>query len=128
MSGRCARLKLRALRVAALLVLWLAGARAFATTSLSFEGGGYWIDMELGADRDPAIASIRFHEPGDPRGVVLPRAQWHMDTFEARQQRLLLRHEAGNSGVPPFVLSVRRQRATLTIAGRRVESAFNWSQ
>ena len=121
-------MKSLATQASALLVLWLASTCAFATSSLSFEGSGYWIDMEIGADRDPVIASIRFHKPNDPRGVVLPSTEWHVETLDTRRQVLVLRHKTGSSGIAPFTLSVQRQHAVLAIGGRKIESVFRWGQ
>lgn len=39
---------------------------ASATSSLSFEGGGYWIDLEVGYTEQPVIAAVRFFCAGRP--------------------------------------------------------------
>ena len=116
-------------RVLLAVVLWLCAPwSASATSTLAFDGGGYWIDMEIGDDRGEAIASVRFHRPGEPEGIVLPRSEWHADAFDTRQQVLRLRHAPGESGVAGFTLSVRRDVAVLTIGGRRIRSAFRWTR
>ena len=123
--NRLARFAASALTLGA---LWLASACAFATSTLAFEGGGYWIDLEIGADLAPAIASVNFHTPNDSRGIVLPKNEWDVEAFDAKRQRLVLTHRPGASGAAPFVLFVRGRLATLSIGGRRIESKFGWQQ
>ena len=118
-----------ATRVTVLAFLWLALAGpVMATSSLSFEGGGYWIDLEIGADHRAAVASVRFHPPGDTKGVVLPRSDWQVETFDSERQLLVLQHKGDHSGVAPFKLSVQQHDAVLTIAGREIHSSFSWGQ
>lgn len=99
-----------------------------ATSSLSFEGGGYWIDLEIGADEGPVVAFVRFHRPGDAKGVVLPGTDWQIEAFDAKRQVLVLRYKGGRSGVEPFTLSVRHHDAVLEIDGRAIQSSFWWGQ
>lgn len=98
---------------------------AMATSSLSFEGGGYLIDLEIGDDAKPVVAAVHFHALGDVHGVVLAHDAWRAITFDPRQQRLLLRHD-GAAAVPAFCLSVQRGEALLVIDGRRLHAAFDW--
>ena len=98
---------------------------AYATSSLSFEGGGYWIDMEIGDSESPVLARIRFHSPGDKKGVVLSQALVTVTSFDPRRQTLALRY-AGGSGVAPFALSVRGSAAILDIGPERVLAEFTW--
>ncbi|HEU4664028.1 MAG TPA: hypothetical protein VFS55_08355 [Dokdonella sp.] len=100
---------------------------AHATSSLSFEGGGYWIDLEVGETARPVIASVRFHAPDDRDGVVLARDLVTVESFDTARRVLVLRHAAGNDGVEPFTLSVEADAAVLDIDGRRVTAAFDWS-
>jgi len=107
-------------------LLWLIPCGvAMATSSLSFEGGGYAIDLEIGDDARPVIAAVHFHAPGDAQGVVLAHDAWRVIAFEPRQQRLLLRYD-GAAAVPAFSLSVQHDDAVLVIDGRRVRAAFDW--
>ena len=99
---------------------------ASATSSLSFEGGGYVIDLEIGDDAMPVVAAVHFHAPGDARGVVLTHDSWRVLAFDPRRQRLLLQHDDA-SVVPAFSLSVQRDDAVLVIEGRRVHASFDWS-
>jgi hypothetical protein len=109
--------------VATLLALLLS-AVAHATSSLSFEGGGYWLDLEIGHTDQPVIASVSFHAPGDQQGVVL-RTGLGVETFDTKRKELLLVYE-GSDSVPPFTLSVHGEKATLETGSERVSSTFNW--
>jgi len=100
---------------------------AAATSSLSFDGGGYVIDLEIGDDAVPVVAAVHFHAPGDAQGVMLARETWRVITFETRRQRLVLHHDDA-SAVPSFTLSVRHHEALLVIDGRRVHASFDWSK
>ena len=100
---------------------------ASATSSLSFDGGGYSIDLEIGDDAVPVVAAVHFHAPGETQGVVLARETWRVIAFEPRRQRLLLQHD-GAAAVPAFSLSVQRNDAVLVIDGRRVRASFDWSR
>ena len=55
-----------------LLITALATAclAAHATSSLSFDGGGYVLDLEIGDTDRPVVASVTFHRQGDAQGVV----------------------------------------------------------
>lgn len=114
-------------RMALALVLCGLLQVASATSSLSFDGGGYVIDFEIGDDARPVVAAVHFHAPGDALGVVLARATWRVIAFQPHAQRLLLRHD-GDAAVPAFTLSVRRSDALLVIAGRRVRASFDWGR
>ena len=98
---------------------------ASATSSLSFDGGGFVIDLEIGDDVKPMVAAVHFHAPGDAQGVVLARETWRVVAFEPRRQRLVLQHDDA-AAVPAFSLSVQRGDAVLVIDGRRVHASFDW--
>lgn len=98
---------------------------ALATSSLSFEGGGYSIDLEIGDDARPVVAAVHFHTPGDAQGVVLARDTWRVVEFDPARQRLVLQHDRA-AAVPGFSLSVQHHDALLVIDGRRVRASFDW--
>ncbi|GAB3357663.1 hypothetical protein [Lysobacter tyrosinilyticus] len=112
--------------VLALITAFLFPMPACATSSLAFEGGGYWVDMEIGQDQRPTIARIRFHAPGDTIGIVLPTEHVSIDVFDPKRQRLSLRY-SGGSGVAPFQLSADGAIAILTIGSKRLSAVFSWS-
>ena len=121
---------MRGLHSIAIVALLLVGAMspALATSSLSFVGDGYWIDMEIGHDVAPVISSIRFHRPGDPKGVRLVRRDVTVESFDTRR-RILVMHFRGSQGsdaVDPFTLSVHGEQAILETSGRKIASRFNW--
>lgn len=99
---------------------------AAATSTLSFEGGGFWIDFEVGDDAASTIAAVRFHE--NARGIVLPPGDWRLEAFDPRREVLVLRHRGGHSSVKPFVLSVHHRDALLAIDGRTINAPFSWEQ
>ena len=108
-----------------LLVALIASNPARATSSLSFEGDGYWIDMEIGDPAIPALARVPFHSPGDDRGIVLSLKLVTVTAFGPTHRTLTLRY-VGGSGVAPFLRSVDGFAATLDIGGRRVQAGFDW--
>jgi hypothetical protein len=103
-------------------------ALALATSSLTFEGGGYTIEMEVGDDAAPAIARMRMHVPGDARGTPLDPAKVAVQDFDPRQRILSLTHAGDPARAPAFSLRVRGTRAVLEMDGRRVEAAFDWER
>lgn len=108
-----------------LLVALLLPGAARATSSLAFEGGGYWVDMEIGDDGGPVIARVRFHAPGDAVGIELPTDRLSVEVFDPKRRKLSLRY-SGGSGVAPFSLAVDGPGATLIMGSRRVSAAFGW--
>lgn len=105
--------------------MMLAAGLARASSSLAFEGGGYWLDLEVGhADRD-TIASIDFHRPGDTRGVLV-REGFRVDVFDTTRRELRLVHE-GAGDVPPFTLTVHGDAATLQVGREQVSATFDWA-
>ncbi|WP_228257994.1 hypothetical protein [Pseudoxanthomonas winnipegensis] len=96
-----------------------------ATSSLSFEGRGYWLDLEIGHADQPVVASITFHKPGDSKGVVL-RDNFLVKIFDVRSKRLVLDYKGSDPRVGPFTLIVHGERATLETAGTHINSDFSW--
>jgi len=110
------------------LSLSLAGVGpARATSSLSFDDGGYSIELEVGDGTRPAIASVRFHAPGDREGIVLARDRVTVEAFDVARQVLVLHHAAGKDGVAAFTLSVHGADAVFETGTRRAASTFDWS-
>lgn len=107
------------------MALVLAMAIAQATTSLWFEGGGYWLDMEIGHADRPVVASITFHAPGDSRGVVL-RDSYEVERFDVDLRKLDIEYKGSDPCVKPFTLVVRGEHAVLRTGGVRIESGFSW--
>lgn len=100
---------------------------AHATSSLSFDGGGYVLELEIGDTGRPVVASVTFHKPGDAQGVVL-RGGFRVKAFDPRRQQLVLVYDGGGDGrVEPFTLTVRGGRTSLAVAGTRIRAPFRWS-
>jgi hypothetical protein len=112
---------------AAILLVVALALPAYATSPLSFEGGGYWIDLEIGHTDKPVIAAVRFHQPGDKQGVVLSPRLIVVKAFDTQRKVLVLRYAGGESGVGSFVLSIHQQTAVLETGAKRVVSPFNWA-
>lgn len=107
------------------MALVLGMAIAQATTSLWFEGGGYWLDMEIGHTDRPVVASITFHAPWDSRGVVL-RDNFKVASFDTDRKDLIIEYTGVDPRVGPFTLVVHGDEAILRIGHVRIESGFDW--
>jgi len=112
----------RSLLLAAFLAICTTG---HATTSLSFEGRGYWLNLEIGHTDQPVVASVTFHKPGDAKGVVL-RGNFLVKIFDTRRKRMIIVYKGSDPRVEPFTLIVRGERAALEMAGARINSGFSW--
>lgn len=117
------RMLIRSLVVAAVFALFCSAAHA--TSSLSFNGGDYWLDMEIGHDERPVIASITVHKPGDSKGVVL-RSHFVVETFDTTTRQMRVTYKGGDPRVRPFTLVVKGEAATLSIDGVKIRSRFSW--
>lgn len=116
------------LALLATLVLAFAPARlAHATSSLGFSGGGYSLNLEIGYDKRPVIASVFLDQPGD-KGQFVPRQRVRVEEFDTQRRRLKLHYTATDKapGIPSFTLVMTETQATLTLGGRRIVSKANW--
>lgn len=98
---------------------------AQATSSLSFFGGGYTLYFEIGHDQRPVIASITVHQPGADGDVVL-RGNYVVETFDTTARQMRLVYAGADPRVAAFTLVVDGETATLHVAGRRIDTAFDW--
>jgi hypothetical protein len=107
-----------------LLMLWWSGLNA--TTSLSFNGGGYSISMEIGHDDEPVVSSLKVHTPRTPEGALL-RGNFTTEAFDAKGQVLRIRFIQQDPREEPesFTLSVEGDVATLHIGDRIIVSTTN---
>ena len=107
------------------MALLLVPVFAYATSSLWFEGGGYWLDMEIGQTDRPVVASINSHSPGDSRGVVL-RDNFKVTSFDTDRKDLIIEYAGVDPRVKPFTLVVHGDKAILRIGRVQIESGFDW--
>ena len=114
---------IRSLLVVAVFALFCGPAQA--TSSLSFDGGDYLLNMEIGHVERPVIASITVHRPGDSKGVVL-RGNFVAEVFDTNTRQMRVIYKGGDPRVPPFTLVVKGEAATLSIDGKTIRSAFSW--
>lgn len=79
-----------------LVAMLLAPGWVHATNSLSFIGGGDWVDMEIGyADEYPVVVSVSFHAPGDAQGVLL-RRNVQISRFDITRRELVMIYQGSD--------------------------------
>lgn len=110
------------------LTLALLSSISLATTALTFEADDYWVELEIGYDEAPVVASIRVHLPGDNAGVLLHADEFWVDVFDPSQQKLVLRYTGEHSKLSAFTLTVQDNVATLIYDRHTIVSSFNWSR
>jgi hypothetical protein len=98
-----------------------------ATTSLSFNGEGYDISMEIGHDVKPVVASLNVRTPRAPQGIQL-YGNFKTETFDTKKRTLLIRFTQKEKGKEPgsFTLTVEGDVGTLRIDDRVIRSPFSW--
>jgi hypothetical protein len=121
-------LLMRPFLLSAALIL-VASSNVHATEALLFSGGGYTIEILIGYEDDPVVAQVLFTPPGATDWVSLPRNLLRIEKFDIKE-RILVMHfsNQNNPGLPgSFSLSVKRNRAVLSIRGKQIKSAFDWT-
>ncbi|BAE71061.1 hypothetical protein [Xanthomonas oryzae pv. oryzae MAFF 311018] len=114
--------------VAACLALLLSACLstpAHATTSLSFEEGGYSILFEIGHEARPVIASLRFNAPDDNEGIWL-QSDLQFKTFDTKRRIFRLIYTGGDPHVPPFTFVVLADKLPLMVNDKQINSSFSW--
>lgn len=103
-------------------------ATALATSSVSFEAQGYLLDIVVGGDSRPSVATLSLAMPGSTQSVVIPMPHIKVEAFDTQQKVLLLRFtNPGDSTLPKdFFLSVRNDAGVLTIGGKSISGRFSW--
>jgi hypothetical protein len=101
---------------------------ALATSSVAFEAQGYLLDIVVGGNGKPAVASLSMATPGSARGIDIPLQYVKVDAFDTAQQVLLLRFtNPGDLKLPKdFSLTVRRDAGVMQIDGKRLAGQFSW--
>ena len=118
---------MRPILLSAALIL-VASSNLHATEVLIFDGGGYHIYILVGSLNRPVVAEVRFAPPGATDWVGLPREQLEIKKFDLDERILVMRFSnRNNPDLPPsFSLSVKKNRAVLSISGKQIKSQFNW--
>jgi hypothetical protein len=118
---------MRSFLFSAALIL-VAFSNAHATEALSFNGGGYAIEILIGYEDNPAVAQVLFTPPGATDWVSLPRELLHIEKFDMKKSTLIMHFSNKNNPDLPrsFSLSVKKTRAVLSISGKEIKSEFNW--
>ena len=116
----------RLLRSAALI--FIASSPLRATEALIFDGGGYNVYLLVGNTDKPVIAEVRFTPPGAKDWVPLPSELLQIEKFDMKAQVLVMRFSNKNDPKLPssFSLSVKKNKATLAIKGKKITSSFDW--
>jgi hypothetical protein len=118
---------MRSILLAATLIFF-ASAKLQATEALIFDGGGYNIYILVGFGDQPVVAQVRFTSPGAKDWVHLPRELVQIEKFDMKERILVMRFpKQTDPGLPPpFSLSVKKNRAVLSIKGKKIQSSFDW--
>jgi len=107
----------------------VASAKLHATEALIFDGGGYNIYILIGMAECPAVAQVRFTAPGAKDFVQLPREQLQIKKFDMNVRALEMRfsNQLKDPELPSsFSLSVKKNKALLSINGKKIRSSFDW--
>jgi hypothetical protein len=109
-------------------LIFVASPKLRATEALIFDGGGYNIYILIGMAEHPVVAQVRFTAPGAKDFVQLPHEQLQIKKFDMNERALDMRFSNPNaSDLPPsFSLLVKRNKAVLSIKGRKISSSFDW--
>lgn len=112
----------------AVSLIFLASPQLKATEALIFDGGGYNIYILIGMAEHPVVAQVRFTAPGDKDWVSLPREQLQIRKFDMDERTLDMRFSNQNDPKLPssFSLSVKKNKALLSIKGKKIRSSFDW--
>jgi hypothetical protein len=109
-------------------LIFVASSNLHATEALIFDGGGYNIYILIGNLDRPVVAEVRFTLPGATDWVGIPREQLQIEKFDMKERILIMRFSNQNDPELPssFSLSVKKNRAVLSISGKKIESSFDW--
>ena len=110
------------------VLIFLAASNLHATEALIFDGGGYNIQILIGMTDQPVVGQLHFTPPGAKDWVVVPREQLQIEKFDMKERILVVRFSNQNDPDLPssFPLSVKKNRAVLSIKGKKIKSTFDW--
>jgi len=109
-------------------LIFLACPTVHATEALIFDGGGYNIYILIGMAERPVVAEVRFTAPGAKDWVNLPHQQLQIKKFDMNDRTLDMRFSNQTDPALPssFSLYVKKNKALLSIQGKKIRSAFDW--
>ena len=110
-------------------LIFVASPKLKATEALIFDGGGYNIYILIGMAEHPVVAEVRFTAPGAKDWIHIPREQLQIRKFDMDERALEMRfsNQKNDPELPsPFVLSVKKNKALLSINGKMIRSSFDW--
>lgn len=109
-------------------LILVASSNVYATEALSFNGGGYTIQIVIGYEDNPVVAQVLFTPPGVKDWVSLPRNLLQIEKFDMKKSILIMHFSNKNNPDLPgsFSLSVKKTKAVLSISGKEIKSEFNW--
>ena len=118
---------IKAVLLSAVLV-FVTASHLQATESVTFEGGGYYIDILMGMADELSVARVLFSPPGDGALAELPHEMVRVEKINGRKGILILHFvNKGDPKLPKsFSLAVRKNSGVLTVGGKRVKGSFNW--
>jgi hypothetical protein len=109
-------------------LLWLASAKANATESIIFDGGGYTVSILVGLADKPSVAMVRFNAPDAKEWITLPRELLRVEKFDMNKHILLMHFSSQNRPDLPgsFSLSVKKENAVLSFGGKKIKGELDW--
>ena len=111
-------------------LFFVVSAKLQATEALIFDEGGYNLYILIGdGDRGSTVAEVRFTPPGAKDWIPVPREQLKIEKFDEHKQVLVMHftNQKKDPELPPsFSLSVKKNKAVLSIKGKTIRSSFDW--
>lgn len=119
---------MKSLLLAATL-FFVVSAKLQATEALIFDGGGHNLYILIGMTDQPNVAQVRYTAPGAKDWVDVPREQLQIAKFDMKARVLEMRfsNTKNDPALPSsFSLSVKKDKAVLSIKGKKIKSSFDW--
>ena len=110
------------------VLIFIAASHLRATEAVTFDGGGYHVDILVGQAEKPSIAQVRFSPPGDTEWVAVPHELLRIEKFDDNKRVLILRFVNKDEPKLPrtFSLVVRKESGVLTVDGKPIKGSFDW--
>lgn len=106
----------------------IAAAPLFATDTLSFNGGGYYLGIVV-SSVSPSIVNIHFGTPSAAEATSLSASDFRVVAFDFRKHVLTLEFTRTDlyPELPAFTLEVKGIKGILRIRGRKISGKFDWT-